>query len=142
MIHFVSAYANFVSWIIAFGTISQFHFKILADFCVSFDCCLFEFRFAHSTQNPRLENLPAKTFIPLSKSYRFFVVSSVFRLNRVGWLCPFPTGSNFRVRIILHSVLKTLAGFCHSIGLYALTGSLGFRLDSTLPKIRKKRGTF
>ena len=75
-----------LSWIIAFGTISQFHFKILADFCVSFDCCLFEFRFAHSTQNPCLENLPAKTFIPLSKSYRFFVVSSVFWLNRVGWL--------------------------------------------------------
>ena len=43
--------------------------------------------------------------------------------------CLFPIGSNFRVRIILHSVLKTLAGFCHSIGLYALTGSLGFRLS-------------
>ena len=53
--------------------------------------------------------------------------------------CLFPIGSNFRVRIILHSVLKTLAGFCHSIGLYALTGSLGIRLDSTLPKFQKKR---
>ena len=94
-----------------------------------------------------LENLPAKTFIPLSKSYRFFVVSSVFRLNRVGWLCHTAHWQIFAVldycfRLNLYTSLsKSYRFFVAPSGL-RLFGFARFRSTSPYAKSAKKKELF